>query len=69
MNDYEEASRTLMEECMKRRQLIIDKSKDHIIAGLDGDPVEKELRQVSRWFQLELDKLRDKYGLRKASEK
>lgn len=62
---YEEEGRALMKECMHQRKKIIEKyakeDAEHI--GIDGMPSSKPLAEVSVWYQKELNRLREKYGL------
>lgn len=62
---YEGEGRALMDECTRRRRKIIEEyaGKDAMHIGMDGKPSSKPLAEVSAWYQKELNKLREKYGL------
>lgn len=62
---YEEEGRALMDECTRQRRKIIERyaEEDAGHVGMDGKPSSKPLAEVSAWYQKELNKLREKYGL------
>lgn len=62
---YERKCQKLKEECLKRRQEIINKyaDKEKLRYGLDGDPEEKELYEVHKLFSTRLKKLQKKYHI------
>lgn len=62
---YEEEGKELMEECIRRRQAIIEqyRERDQRHHALDGRPSDRPLAEVSAWFNREVKMLRKKYGL------
>lgn len=60
---YESEGRELMAEAMRRREWIMKKYEGCHHQGMDGAPWEKEAQEVSRWFNEELKKLKQKYGV------
>ena len=61
---YEEEGKKLMEEARKRRDAVLKKYEDTAYPpGLDTDPANQELGEVTKWFGEEIEKLRKKYGI------
>ncbi len=61
---YREEGKKLIEEASQKRDAVLEKYKNtpHIL-GLDGEPSAKELREVTKWFGEEVEKLKRKYKI------
>lgn len=62
---YERAAQKLKKETLRKREEVERKYKDvpHP-TGLDTDPAEKELGEVTHWFGQEIKRLRKKYSIK-----
>lgn len=62
---YDRDSKKLMKKTLKKRSAVEKKYKDAPHPpGLDTDPAEKELGEVTKWYGQELKKLREKHGIK-----
>ena len=65
---YEEEFQALIEELMKQREAIYKKYEPQFLSRkdglLDGDPSLDEIREVTRQFMKELDRVKKKYKKR-----
>lgn len=62
---YEKAGEKLKAEAVRKREAVEEKYRDAPHPpGLDTDPAEKELGEVTKWFGQEVKRLREKYGIR-----
>ena len=62
---YMEEGEILKAEVLRRREAVEKKYKNSPHPkGLDTDPAEKELGEVTHWFSQEVKRLQEKYGIR-----
>jgi len=61
---YKEEFMQFAEVHIKNRENIVAQYKDYKPIGLDGEPYSKELKEESKRFWKEIDKLKEKYNIK-----
>lgn len=62
---YDKVGHELIRKTQKKRDLIIKKYENipKCKYGIDGDPEDRELAELDKWFAKELKKLQKKYHI------